>query len=260
VVALSFGGMVNLNGGYGASIWSAPDISLTEVVNLAEQYANGYYQCTSSDYSSIAEVALTTNNSLVTTTAAGTAWANMVNSFATWLGQNAAGAQVEAAGGNDIEPDFSDPGPARNWVSGYASTFTRRLINTGSADGCPYTHIPSSTDCGTPNHPSWGPEDIYYVSWGASPSWPVPEIYLTDGTMAQQWYYLSLYSVNNHGTPMYYLASATQYRACQHRSCGSGNNSVSAGYTQLYNALAQSSSTAQTPAYATDFEWYDDAF
>ena len=48
--------------------------------------------------------------------------------------------------------------------------------------------------------------------------------------------------------------------ACQHRSCGSGNNSVSAGYTQLYNALAQSSSTAQTPAYATDFEWYDDAF
>jgi hypothetical protein len=37
------------------------------------------------------------------------------------------------------------------------------------------------------------------------------------------------------------------------------NNTVSQGYNQLYNALAQNSATAQTPPGATDFEWLDDA-
>jgi hypothetical protein len=259
-VALDFGGPTTVNGVQGATLFGGPNSTTSQILAAVKEYAHGYWVCTGSDTTSVAEVAVGTNNSTGSsvTTANGTAWANMVNSFGSWLNTVAYGNQVDAAGANDIEPGFGNPGPARNWVNGYASVNNYRYLNYGSADGCPTGHIPSSTECGTSTYPSWGPEDIYYVSWGAPPAWPLPEIYTTSGSQASQWYWLSRYAVQQHGTPMFYIGSFTQSKACQTRSCPGTNNSPSAGYTQLYNALAQNASTQQTPCCASDIKWYGD--
>ncbi len=262
LVVLEFGGQTTINGVWGATLYGGPNSTNAQVLAAVKEYAHGYWLCTGSDVNSVAEVALGTNNSngaSTVTYASGQSWAGLVNSFASWLGTVAYGNQVVAAGSNDIEPGFGDPGPARSWVDGYASVFTRRLVNNGSADGCPTNHIPGSTECGTSAHPSWGPEDIYHVSWGSPPAWPLPEIYRTDGAMAQQWYWLARYALQSHGGTMYFTGSTTQWRSCQTRSCSGLNNTVAAGYTQLYNALAQHSGTAQTPPHADDFKWYGDA-
>ena len=157
------------------------------------------------------------------------------------------GSQVVAAGGNDIETSWASPSAARSWVDGYASVYTQRLLNTGSVDGCSWTGIPGSECNG-----SWLPEDVYHVSWGSPPAWAVPEIYRTDGRQAQQWYWMARYAVQAHGATMIYAGSSTQRRECG-SGCSGLNNTVAAGYTQLYNALAQNSATAQTPQGATDF-------
>ncbi len=258
IVSLEFGGMLTVSGTWGASMYGGTNQKLSVVLSLAEAYATSFWQCTGADLTSTAEVALTTNSSLSITSAAGSAWAGMVNSFGSWLSANPAGNQVLAAGGNDIEPGWSDPAPIRSWVSGYTSNYTRRLLNTGSADGCEYSKADTSTSCGTSTHPGWGPEDIYYISWGAAPAYPLPQIYRTDSVQAEQWYRLSVYFVGSHGTPMYYAGSATQWRSCQHESCGGTNNTVSAGYNQLVTQLARSSSTKQTPAATIDWTWEAD--
>lgn len=161
--------------------------------------------------------------------------------------------------GDDIEPGFSDPGPARSFVDGYTSSYgTIEFANTGSADGCPSNHIPSSTDCGTGAYPGWGPADIYHVSWGALPAVPAPEIYREDGTNAQQWYWLDRWSVSTQGLSTGFFSSTTQYDSCKTRTCDGTGNSYGTGYTQLYNALQQSSSTAQSIRFSTDFGWESD--
>jgi hypothetical protein len=184
----------------------------------------------------VAEVAIGTNTSTSAssiTYAAGRAWAQMVNSFASWLGTVLYGSQVIAAGGNDIETSWAAPSVARSWVDGYASAYTRRLLNTGSVDGCSWTGIPGSECNG-----SWLPEDVYHVSWGSPPAWAVPEIYRTDGRQAQQWYWMARYAVQAHGLDDVVRRLVHAAPRVRDRLLGL-NNTVAAGYTQLYNALAQ---------------------
>jgi hypothetical protein len=55
---------------------------------------------------------------------------------------------------------------------------------------------------------NWTQEDIWYVSWGADPAFPLPEIYATDGVNAWQWQQMSLYSYLNHNSiAMYFVGS-----------------------------------------------------
>jgi hypothetical protein len=122
LVVLEFGGQTLVNGTWGATLYGGPDSTNAQILSAAEEYAHGYWACTGSDTASVAEVALGTNNSTGSsnvTYASGQAWAQMVNSFATFLGSLAWGNQVFAAGSNDIEPGFGNPGPADSWVDGY---------------------------------------------------------------------------------------------------------------------------------------------
>jgi type IV secretory pathway VirB2 component (pilin) len=265
LVVLEFGGPTTVNGVQGATLYDGPNSTNSQILAAVKEYAHGYWVCAGTDTTSVVEVGIGTNNSTGNsnvTNASGKAWAQMVSSFATWLGTVSYGNQVLAAGANDIEPGFGAAANARAWVDGYASAYTRRLLNNGSADGCPSSHLPGSTECGTGTHPEWGPEDIYHVSWGSAPSYPLPQIYLTDSVQAQQWYWLSRYAVSSHGSAMSFAGSTTQRRDCAgDSSCtpagqAGTNNTVSAGYTQLYNALAQNSATAMTPPGTTDFAGY----
>ncbi len=96
-------------------------------------------------------------------------------------------------------------------------------------------------------------------SLGVQPfAWPIPEIYLTNGYMANQWANLSKVGVDLGYSPMYFLGAMTQLQACG----GSDdprpkldNTPVEAWY-QLYLALNKRPETAQsTIPYMTDIDW-----
>lgn len=143
-VVLFFGAPRMVSGTYGASLWGGPNSTTATILEVVKEYARGYYNCTEDDVMSIAEIAIGTSNDGATVNAAhGQAWANMVNDFGSWLVSSGYTSQVDPAGAIDIEPGFGDPGPARDWVTGYDSAEMYRMFNVGSADGCPTDHIPT---------------------------------------------------------------------------------------------------------------------
>jgi hypothetical protein len=124
------------------------------------------------------------------------------------------------------------------------------LIHFGDAAGCPYEDNPDWT-CGG----AWTPEDVWYVSWGASSAIPLPLIYLTNGVHAQQWAYLSRYGVSEHGSRMDFTGVFTQSQACAQSSCSGTDNTPDQAYAQLYRELNKYPSTAQELNWSTDIRW-----
>src|SRR5205085_10362454 len=104
----------------------------------------------------------------------------------------------------------------------------------------------------------WRQSDVVYVAWDVAPGLPLPEIYTTNGSLANQWHSLDLYSYLHPGgfSRMNIQGSLTQYGACQTNGCiGGTNNTPSQGWTQLWNALNADSRTVQTPSYSSDITW-----
>ena len=124
------------------------------------------------------------------------------------------------------------------------------LINHGAAGGCPQSGTTSTS--GTCNN-GWTQEDVWWVSWGAAPSYPQPEIYATTGANANQWQQLSLYSVLKHGGRMSILGPLSQYGACQKMGgCSGTDNTSSHAWSFLWSALNGDSRTAQDLRMSTE--------
>ena len=116
----------------------------------------------------------------------------------------------------------------------------------------PSTQIPGA-DCGTAAHPTWVAEDIYYVSWGAQPAYPLPEIYIYpppgNPIQAKQWYWLSKYSIANHGSRFAFAGSFTEHAA------DASTNTAAQGYSELYNQINADSATSGSIEWSTDITW-----
>lgn len=173
------------------------------------------------------------------------------------------GAQLRAAGANDIEagllPADKDSSDVRSWVqafddyNGFISYY-----NYGSADGCPQSSIPQSNDCGAAGHPNVDANDIWYWSWGASPAFPLPEIYTRSGSQANQWKYLSLFGVvRKGGSRMDFVAPMTQSGACASQSCAGTDNTPEQGWMQLDSALDSDSRVRDATLLLTDIRFAD---
>jgi hypothetical protein len=238
--------------GWMQTAWSAADVTLAQITSALEQYAKGYYDCTASDvYSSAVIVHGTNNYGSGVTSAAGTALARAANNLQAWIDNNIG--QTTAAGGNDYEMAWSSVSAARAWMSGFDSVNNTLMYDYGDAE-CP------STTYGACNN-GWGAVDVWYVSWGASPAVPLPEIYREDGKNADQWKWIGIYSKAVQAKTMYFKGSMTQHAACTSRGgCDTyhTDNTASAGYTQLNNALASDSRTSPglPMTFATDIAWY----
>ncbi|MDE3090701.1 MAG: hypothetical protein KGJ80_15105, partial [Chloroflexota bacterium] len=187
-------------------------------------------------------------------TAHGQAWAQMVRDVNAWITASGYNSKLLAAGANDMEPSWNSPTDTRAWVDGYFSSAPYvALYNFGSCDSCPFSSCPS---CTLPN--GWTQEDIWYVSWGAGAAYPLPEIYLTSGANADQWYRIGVYAYTKHGSSMNFQGSFTQWQACQDvgpGACPNTDNTPSAGWTQLYNSLNSDTRTVQPLNYSTDITW-----
>lgn len=247
-VVLDFGSP-SFNGTYYGSIVFGSNTfrSVAQIQAAAKAFLTGYWRC-SPYYPHITLVVGTSNYRGATNSGHGRAWANMVNNVLAWIGQRGYTSQEDVAGGSDMELSWNTASATRAWINGYDTVDVRPIYNYGDAAGCP--------PYGSCNN-GWTQEDVWYVSWGAPPAWPLPEIYTTNGSMASQWYRMSLYAYTRHFRRMNIAGTMTQKQAClDNGGCTNGtDNTPAAGWTQLWSSLNADARTAQSLAWSTDITW-----
>jgi hypothetical protein len=256
IVVLDFGKPVQQGAEYGTSIFSFSFANTLQIATAAQYFMQGYWDCSASDQVSQLRLAVGTSNfGSQVTYQHGQAWADMVNILGDWLRDTGYVSQIKVAGANDIELAWNSPATTRAWIQGYQSHYEWRYYDYGAAEGCP-----PYGNCGTSAYPEWTSEDAWYKAWGAPPAWPLPEIYLTSGGNALQWYNLSLYGYLNHGARMDFGGALTQWQACQQRGCNPAvANTPQQGWMQLWSTLHADSRTAQDLLWSADIKWLDAA-
>lgn len=268
VVILHFGFPRMVNGQYGANLYYPGSLShatIDQIATAVETFGYGYWYCVGADFDSHLRIGIGTSNyggntnSLITY-GHGQAWARMVNQVNDWfLNVCARGCdgQVDAVGASDIELDWAPYETTLDWLVGYDSANNAPLYNFGAIPGCPYLASPGAS-CGG----GYSKEQVWMVTYGLSPVWPLPEIYRTDGVNAQQWYLMSVYSYTAHGIKMQFIGPMSQYQACLQRGgCNSINNTPQQAWTQLYALLNGDPRTdGETLPYLTDIFWLNEPF
>lgn len=264
LVILDFGITKLKDGQYGASgMQIGGFVTMAQIADAVQQFGIGYWDCTDQDYESKVHIGIGTNNynnsdvysNLSVTYEHGRAWAQMVNQVNDWFINGCpdrCNGQVDALGANDIELAWSSPSAAIDWLNGYDSANEYALINFGAAEGCPNA-------CGGGGY-TWTRDQVLRVT-NSGPVYSLPEIYLNDGRNAQQWYQLSVYSVQSYGYPMDFAGTLTTFGACQQypdNSCPYIDNTPEEGWTQLYNLInGSNTATYDDLTYASDIEWTD---
>ena len=253
VVALLFGGPTfdAVSQAYGASLWGHQS-TVSDIASLAQDFIIGYYNALGTHTNLHVRLVLATSNSGKNVTSNhGKAWAQMVNSVASWVIAQGYVAQVDIAGGTNIELGFNAFAATSNWVNGYASvTPNRFLYDLGAAEGCP--------PFGSCNN-GWTQDNLWFVSWGAVPSLPLPEIY--NSANAKQWQNLSLFGFQHHNQSVIILGALTEQGACTQYpndpTCNPTAFTPAQGWQTLFNTLNKDSRTAQTLPWSTDIQWLD---
>jgi hypothetical protein len=189
-VVLDFGGQ--LGDSSGALMINGVSISNSQLEAVTEAFAQGYWDCTTTnDNTSVMHLAIGTNNSFADISfAGGQAWVNEVAAIQAFITSKGFDSQIVMLGANDLEPGFGDAPSAIDWANGFASVSGFLYLNYGSADGCPQF----SADNGSCIN-GWNQFDVWYVSWGAVPAEPAPEIYFL--TQSRQWAMISLYGAQS---------------------------------------------------------------
>lgn len=261
-------------------------LSMATIEEAVRGFIWGYWVCSAEDQDSQVVVAVGTSNYGSYGTYAshydettrgrfaeihGKAWAQSVLNLQNWVLSQGYALQVSVAGAIDIEwtaynpaksgTDWNLPSVTKKWVDGFASASQNRAIfyNFGACVGCPEIADPYwfyGKNSGDSSNP-WTQFDVYYVSYGAPPAWPLPEIYATSGVNARQWQAISRYGAIYLGRPMEFAGVMTQYQACQQRGgCSGINNTPEDGWKQLFDALNADPLTRQPILrWITDIRW-----
>jgi hypothetical protein len=265
VVILDFGYPYYDGSEYGTIMFDYNFASTTDIGIAVGNFAKGYYYCLANELSYLT-IAVGTNNcgesepgncaGSQVTKQHGEAWAKMVNGINDIL-EREGYFPIIALGASDIEIAWNSPIITRDWVEGYNAFNSYLFYNYGDAQGCPIGRtygVNRYCDNG------WYMEDVWYVSYGAGASKPLPLIYATGGENAYQWYSLSAYAYDKYGFKMDIKGSVTQYQACIQTDitwCQEHyvDNTPAQGYNQLLTALNVEPFTAQNLKWATDMKW-----
>ena len=231
----TFGGIAS----YGTNIFGANTfVGVADIEAAAEQFGYGYWAGTGTDTTSTIRVLVSTNNYGVgaggnrMTYGHGQVWEVTSNDVDAWLTGHGYGGQVRADSGADLELDWNSSTVSRAWVDGFASNSgaTGRITyDFGDAAGC-------SSVCNN----SWTKDDVWYISWGASPAYAIPEIYVAG--MPAEWHTLSAYAASAHGNRMNIQGALSEYSSCTPCS----EYTAAQSWSQLYDALDADSVTRQT--------------
>ncbi len=218
-------------------------ITYAKLVSLVQAYVSGYIGAGGSK----ATVAVGTNNDGTwgpkTYTAAKKAadwWTEVVQPL-----RDSAPAGITYVAADDIEPGFSATySQTKTWVNGYltaaGSVSGLRLIDNGSADGCPTTIGATGGKCPPQGDGQW--TQARRVALDSDPHTDVlPQIYYT--VQAEQWANLALQAKG----ALHFAGSLTELRA------SGGTFSPSQGWIALWDELTAANFTPKIPA-ATDLD------
>jgi hypothetical protein len=253
VAVLDFGQPWHENSSYGTNlIVSDTFVPDSLIAGLAENYLVGFWNCSSPQ--PFLTLAIGTSNDFGWTNYShGVSWAQMVNQVGSWIQSKGYAIQETVAGASDIETDWTNIGNVANsldWVNGYNAYHRWPYYDYGDAGGCPTSG--NGSDNGQCNN-GWTQYDIWFVSWASPPALPLPEIYTESGSMASEWYQISLYGYVSQNWALTIQGSYTQYAACQTNGpCPGTDNTPAQGWTQLYTDLNADQRTAQSLLNCTD--------
>ena len=223
-------------------------ITLDQATNVAAQFGNGYRHCLPENSNSAINVIMGENNSTGAsnvTSGSGAALANAVDALANYDKGHSLSDHVGASGGDDIEPGFGDPGPARDWAAGFSGATHHPLYNFGSADGCP-PNASASGRRGGQCVGQWKQGDIYFVSYKHN-RFPLPEIYLQG--QVPQWPAISLFGVKSGQGKMNFPGVVSEHDRAP------SEFSPSTAWSKLFQALRRNPKTSQDVLnYSTDFK------
>ena len=243
-VILDFGGQ-NSAGTGSITTFTSLILTYSQIAAYSDAFAQGYYACTGAVTSVILTLGVGTNDSAYQINGAGgTAWANSaVLATKNLISTHGYSSQVTTVGASDMEPYFaSDPTNTTLWLNGFSSTNVGRIINFGSADGCPQTTYTNGACNGT-----WKQYDVWYLSWGNLWAMALPEIYY--GTQSKQWTMISRYGYYSQSGRIVFDGPMTEYGA-------NGTYSSLAAWNQFWADINSGSSTASNFTYATDIKHY----
>jgi hypothetical protein len=235
-VFIDFGGQ--LSNGSGSLMVNAVSITNAQIEAVAEAFSHGYWSCTLSDFTSTLTLAIGTNNSYYdVSSSGGTTWAHVVSAVQTYNHGKGYDSQVIVAGANDIETfrGANSPSATIAWVNGWSNTTGAKMLNYGSADGCPQTTYNNGACTASGG---WNQYDYWYVSWGNTDAFAAPEIYLTNGAQAAQWAMISHYGSTYKASRIYFDGPLDEYAR------DSSTNTPTAAWNQLWTAINKSSATS----------------
>jgi hypothetical protein len=224
---------------YGTTLYSNTEATEFDIKAGAIGFAEGFYDCNTEDYLTIA-IGTNSSGGTITDTIAynhGAKWAQIVTDVNNILynisfsdpNYYGISSQVLAVGGNNIEPGFNPTYVSQHWLEGYnqAVVSNKQLSYIiASADGCPTDYPPDNAQRPTIYYPgqcyhnmdysiNWTQEDLYKVTWEYSYSMPFPEIYEVHGAHADQWHRIGIYSYVTEYSTMAFVGEMTQFRACE---------------------------------------------
>lgn len=235
-VILDFGGQNS--SGSGTLMINSVSISNSQIEAVAEQFSYGFWNCSGSV--PVLHLGIGTNNSYYdVSSSGGKTWVNMVAAIQSYNRSHGYSTQVLMYGANDIEPSWSSASAAIAWANGFASVSGYGYFDYGSADGCPQT----TSGNGACNN-GWNQYDVYYVSWGANPAHPVPEIYYQ--SQANEWAMISLYGAQHQGGHIVIWGPMDEY------PLDNSTNTAAQAWNELWNAVNARSSTAQNFGYSME--------
>jgi len=256
--------------GYGAWAWNIGYVSTTQIRNAVVEYAHGFWNCTDNNFYAHVAIGVGTSNyqnwsknagfSTAMVEAHARAWGTMMNDINQVILNNSYNGQAHAVAAADIEVSWGGSTMARDWVDQYDGKTNWSMFDYGDAAGCRQSGTTQTAAlCGN----TWYQDDLYYVAWGASVAYAVPEIYREDGAQAKQWQQISKWATLNAKSKIYFEGTLTQHAACAQQSdpnaChNSGiDNTAAEGWNQLIDRCATDSATALTDIkYASDIKWH----
>jgi hypothetical protein len=256
-ITLFFGSPTSVGGAYGATLWGAPDLTVSKIGDRIKEVVRGYAFCrTNSSHRLI--IGVGTSNSTIDgrsdtwVRAHGDAWSRTVESLATWAQGNFPG-HVQIVGAWDVEPSWSSFAKAEQWMHGYDGNAGRRLLHVNSsADGCP-----TGSAANGPCDNGWNQQRVWHMAWQHDPSLPIPQIYTTSGSQAHQWQLIDLWATASAGDGMYFYGTMSQHGACrQVGGCAGVDNTPHEANDQLRWWLGSDRRTAQDDVVGmTDVNW-----
>jgi len=259
-MTLFFGAPVAVAGTYGATLWAAPDRTISGITQAVQNFVRGYAYCRTNRSLRILVGVGTSNSAIDNKTGAwlaghGHAWATMVVALNAWSNRWYPG-YAQVLGAWDFEPSWSTFAKADAWLNAYGATPGRPLMFVNaSADGCPTTKAVNG-----PCNNGWNQQMVWHLAWQHHTSIPMPQIYATSGVNAHQWQLIDLWATVNKRELMVFAGTMSQRGACIQAGtggCPGTNNTAQTANNFLRWWLNTDRRTFQTGAHAmTDVRWF----